>query len=57
MYRMKRKTTQMTKGAKERHHTAKSYHNYAKVYGKQNILTNIKLYLGSSKHELDYSYF
>ena len=32
MYRMKRKTTQMTKGAKERRHTVKSYHNYAKVY-------------------------
>ena len=28
----KGKTTQMTKGAKERHHTVKSYHNYAKVY-------------------------
>ena len=33
MYRMKRKTTQMTKGeGKERRHTVKSYHNYAKVY-------------------------
>ena len=32
MYRMKRKTIQMTKGVKKRHHTVKSYRNYTKVY-------------------------
>ena len=32
MYRMKRKTTQMAKGVKKRHHTVKRYRNYTKVY-------------------------
>ena len=55
MYRMKRKTTQMTKGAKNRHHTVKRYRNYTKVYmstGNKNTITTGKLNLGGSKHEL-----
>ena len=46
MYRMKRKTTQMTKGVKNRHHTVKSYRNYTKVYmstGKKTPMGNFIL--------------
>ena len=32
MYYMKRKTIQMTRDVKKRHHTGKSYCNYTKVY-------------------------
>ena len=58
MYRMKRKTTQMTKEKqKKTSHREKSSYLYksVQVYEKQNTLTNINLYLGCSKHELDYS--
>ena len=56
MYRMKRKTTQMTKEKqKKTSHREKSSYLYksVQVYEKQNTLTNINLYLGCSKHELD----
>ena len=45
----------MTRGVKKSHYTAKSYPNYTKMNmstdGKQNSITNVKLYLGDSKHE------
>ena len=50
MYHMKRKTIQMTRDVKKRHHTVKSYCNYTK-----NTITNMKFYLGDLKHELSYS--
>ena len=42
---------------KKTSHREKSSYLYksVQVYGKQNTLTNINLYLGGSKHELDYS--
>ena len=46
MYRMKRKTIQITKGVKKRHQTVKRYRNYTKVYmstGKKTTIGNFIL--------------
>ena len=53
MYRMKRKTIQMTKGVKKRHQTVKRYRNYTKVYMSTGKKTTIGNYFGGSKHELN----
>ena len=54
---MKRKIIQMTRGVKKSHHIMKSYRNYTKVNmstdGKQNYVTNVKLYLGAPKNDLE----
>ena len=47
----------MTRGVKKSHHIMKSYRNYTKVNmstdGKQKNTTNVKLYLGAPKSELE----
>ena len=46
MYRMKKKTIQITKGVKKRHQTVKRYRNYTKVYmstGKKTTIGNFIL--------------
>ena len=57
MHHMKRKIIQMTRGVKKSHHIMKSYRNYTKVNmstdGKQNNITNVKLYLGAPKNDLE----
>ena len=57
MHHMKRKIIQMTRGVKKSHHITKSYRNYTKVNmstdGKQNNITNVKLYLGAPKNDLE----
>ena len=57
MHHMKRKIIQMTRGVKKSHHIMKSYRNYTKVNmstdGKQNYITNVKLYFGAPKNDLE----
>ena len=47
----------MTRGVEKSHHIMKSYRNYTKVNmstdGKQKNTTNVKLYLGAPKSELE----
>ena len=51
MNRMKRKTTQMTRGVKKRHHTVKSYciitnnyiNKFSEILGKDNVVIYSKV--------------